>query len=66
MQTAAELRAEAARKRRSADVARRAGPYLTLAADQESMRRLAQELEDEAGEAEAQADAIDAGPPVAS
>jgi hypothetical protein len=56
----AELRAEAAGKRRMANLARRAGPGLSLADDRRAMHEHAQMLEAEAAGLEAQADAIGA------
>jgi len=58
--TAAEMRADAARKRHAASVARRLWPFPTAAADQATMRNLATALEAEAAELEAAADTMDA------
>lgn len=58
MATGAELRSLARSKRRAAAVARRAGPSLS-AVDHASMIVHAQQLETEAAELEAEADALD-------
>ena len=63
VRNASELRALAKRKRHSAAVAHRASPHLSFAEDRARMLRHAQELEDEAAELEAQADALDLGRP---
>ncbi len=63
VRNASELRALARRKRHSAAVARRASPHLSFAADWARMLRYAQELEAEAAELEALADALDLGRP---
>jgi hypothetical protein len=55
----AELRVLAESKRRMADLARRAGPGLSLARDRVMMLQHAQELEAEAAELEAQAAALE-------
>ena len=58
-----ELRALAKRKRHSAAVARRASPHLSFAEDWARMLWHAEELEAEAAELEARADALDLGRP---
>jgi len=58
--TAAEMRANAARKRHAASVARRLWPLLSAAADQATMHSLTAALEAEASELEAAADTMDA------
>ncbi len=58
----AELRARAASKRRSADLARRTAPGLMLAYDRAMMLELSQELDAEAAGLEARADEL-APPP---
>ena len=59
MKNPSELRALAEGKRASAALARRAGPRLSLAADQVVMLKLSEELETEAAGLDSQADALE-------
>ena len=59
MKTPAELRAQAADKYRTAEMARRIGPSLSLAADRVSMHTLAEQKEAEASALVAEADAME-------
>ena len=59
MKTPAELRAEAADKYRTAALARRIGPSLSLAADRVSMHALAEQKEAEGAALVAEADAME-------
>jgi pyruvate/2-oxoglutarate dehydrogenase complex dihydrolipoamide acyltransferase (E2) component len=57
--SAAELRAQASRKRAMADMVRRVGSGLSVSSDRQAMLRHAQELEAEAAGLEARAEALD-------
>jgi hypothetical protein len=59
MGQSADLRAQAQNKRRSAALARRIGPGLSLSQDRQMMLELSQELETEAARLDAEADALD-------
>ena len=59
MKRVGDLRAQAESKRHLADLARRAGPGLSVEQDRIMMRRHAQELDAEAAGLEAQADALE-------
>lgn len=60
MRSAEDLRSQAKAKRRMADIARRAGPGMSIPADRIVMLQHAQDLEAEAAGLEAQAAALEA------